>query len=60
MPNELTITTPIVHIEGRRVFATSRDVATYFEKEHKHVLRDIDKLIEGGHVQFWTWVLKVA
>ncbi|MCE1235673.1 MAG: Rha family transcriptional regulator [Hyphomicrobiales bacterium] len=38
-------TTPIVHTEGTRVFATSKDVAAYFGKEHKHVLRDIEDLL---------------
>lgn len=27
---------------------TSRKVAEYFEKEHKHVIRDIEKLISNG------------
>jgi Rha family phage regulatory protein len=43
--NELTIAAPIVRTEGNRVFATSRDVAAYFEKRHDHVLRDIDELL---------------
>jgi Rha family phage regulatory protein len=29
------------------VFATSRDVAAFFGKEHKHVLRDIEALISA-------------
>lgn len=38
---------PLVHTEGNRVFATSKDVAAYFEKRHDHVLRDIESLISA-------------
>lgn len=36
----------IVTIKGDRAFANSRDVAEFFEKEHRTVLRAIDDLIE--------------
>jgi len=39
--------TPIVHTENHGVFATSRDVAAFFEKEHRNVLRDIEALISA-------------
>jgi Rha family phage regulatory protein len=38
--------TPNVFLRSGTVFANSRDVAAYFEKDHRHVLRDIDQLIE--------------
>lgn len=40
-----TVTNPIVHVEAGRVFATSRDVAAFFEKRHDNVLRDINALL---------------
>lgn len=36
---------PIVSAKDGEVFANSRDVAAFFEKEHRHVLDAIDKLI---------------
>lgn len=36
---------PIVTVSDGRVIATSRDVAACFDKEHRNVLRDIDRLI---------------
>lgn len=44
----------IVFLNNNNVLASSRTVATLFEKEHKHILRDIRKLIndmnsEMGH-----------
>lgn len=45
MTTELTIARPIVHTEGNRVFATSKDVAAYFEKQHKHVMDAIKELV---------------
>jgi len=36
---------PIVFIKGGEVFANSRDVASYFDKEHRSVLKSIDDLI---------------
>ncbi len=36
---------PIVFAQGGAVLASSRDVAAFFEKQHAHVLRDIDHLI---------------
>lgn len=34
------------------MFATSRDVAEYFEKRHDNVLRDIDALVAEGVLNF--------
>jgi Rha family phage regulatory protein len=36
---------PVVFAKDGEVFATSRDVATFFAKEHRSILRDIDALI---------------
>ncbi|MCA0851226.1 Rha family transcriptional regulator [Salipiger thiooxidans] len=36
---------PVVYAKGGEVYATSRDVAAYFEKQHKHVLDSIAALI---------------
>lgn len=36
---------PVVQAEDGKIFASSRDVAEFFEKQHGHVLRDIDALI---------------
>lgn len=36
---------PIVHVKDGAVYANSRDVAAFFGKEHKNVLRDVDILI---------------
>ncbi len=36
---------PVVFAKDGEVFANSRDVAMFFGKEHRHVLRDIDNLI---------------
>jgi Rha family phage regulatory protein len=38
---------PVVTVKDGEVFASSRDVAAFFEKEHRHVLRDIDGLIRA-------------
>jgi len=38
---------PVVHAKDGRVFANSRDVAAYFEKQHRNVLQTIDGLLEG-------------
>lgn len=38
---------PIVFAKDGEVFATSRDVAAFFEKQHAHVLRDIDYLLKA-------------
>ncbi len=40
-----TITAPVLRAVGGKVLANSRDVAEAFEKQHAHVLRDIDALI---------------
>lgn len=37
---------PRVFTRGSEVFANSRDVAVFFEKDHRNVLRDIDHLIQ--------------
>ncbi len=42
----MTAISPNVFARNGAVFANSRDVAAYFGKEHRHVLRDIDQLIE--------------
>lgn len=39
-----TTLTPVVHIKDNAVFANSRDVADYFGKQHKNVLRDITEI----------------
>ena len=39
---------PVVTIKDGKVFANSRDVADFFEKDHKHVLRDILHILEDG------------
>jgi Rha family phage regulatory protein len=36
---------PVVFMKDGEVFASSRDVATFFDKRHDHILRDIDNLI---------------
>lgn len=36
--------TPILHVKDNTVFANSRDVADYFGKEHKNVMRDIREI----------------
>jgi Rha family phage regulatory protein len=36
---------PVLHTKGGHVYADSRDVAAYFDRQHKHVLESIDKLI---------------
>lgn len=53
------VAAPVVIVKDGEVFATSRDVAAFFGKEHRHVLRDIDNLIkeqpelaEGGLPNF--------
>jgi Rha family phage regulatory protein len=38
---------PIVFAKDGEVFANSREIAAYFEKQHAHVLRDIDNLIKS-------------
>lgn len=43
---------PIVFIDNGEVFANSRDVAAYFGKEHRNILRDIEKLIGEGVLKF--------
>jgi hypothetical protein len=39
---------PVVFVKDGAVFASSRDVAEFFEKRHDHVLRDIDNLISSA------------
>lgn len=50
---------PVVSVRDGAVFTNSRDVAEFFGKEHRHILRDIDALIavepalaEGGVPNF--------
>lgn len=38
---------PVVFSRDGEVFASSRDVAAYFGKQHGHVLRDIDALVKA-------------
>lgn len=40
------VANPIVIVQDGKVFATSRDVAAFFGKNHRDVLRAIDSLIE--------------
>lgn len=37
----------LVEIRNNQVVVSSRDVAENFGKQHKHVLRDIEVLLEG-------------
>lgn len=36
---------PSVYVKDGNVYANSRDVAKFFEKQHAHVLRDVDALL---------------
>lgn len=46
MTNAVAVTTaPVVFQKDGKVFASSLDVADYFEKRHDHVLRDIRNLL---------------
>jgi len=50
MNDHVTIDTtrvPVVVAKGGEAFANSRDVASFFDKQHAHVLRDIDHLISS-------------
>ena len=47
MSNIISFKTPIVHTEGNRVFASSRDVAAYFEKRHDVVMRAIRDVLDA-------------
>lgn len=40
--------TPTVYAKNGAVYASSRDVAAFFGKQHKNVLRDIEALIEDA------------
>ena len=44
--------TNLVIMKNQQVVTTSLQVAETFEKNHQHVLRDLDNLKEG--VQNWT------
>lgn len=46
-----TTLVPVVTIKDGKVFANSRDVADFFEKEHKNVLRDILSILDSGVVE---------
>jgi phage regulator Rha-like protein len=43
--SELFPETLLIKVSEGRIYTTSRMVAEHFHKQHKHVLRDIDKLI---------------
>lgn len=50
---------PVIIAKDGKAFTTSRDVAAFFEKEHRNVLQSIDKLLadepdlgEGGMLNF--------
>ena len=43
---------PVVFIQDGEVFANSRDVAAYFGKQHRNIIRDIEKLVAGGVLNF--------
>jgi Rha family phage regulatory protein len=55
---------PIVTIRDGEAFANSRDVAAFFDKEHRHVLDAIDKLIAAepklGGAEFSAGVYTLA
>lgn len=40
--------TPAVYTRGGIAYASSRDVAAFFGKDHKHVLRDIRQIVEDA------------
>jgi len=44
---------PVVFAKEGEVFATSHDVAQFFQKEHTNVLRDIDNLMKNNNIQNW-------
>lgn len=50
--SDLIYQTPVVFTKGGAVFANSRDVADFFVKDHRNVLRDIDNLICEGVLNF--------
>jgi len=43
---------PIVFVQNGEVFANSRDVAAYFGKQHRNIVRDIEKLIAERVLKF--------
>lgn len=43
---------PVVFIQNGEVFTNSRDVAAYFGKQHRHIIRDIEKLIAERVLNF--------
>lgn len=45
-PTSPAVPAPIVHTEGNRVFATSKDVAEFFDRRHDNVLQAIDLLLK--------------
>lgn len=42
---------PVVFTKNGKVFANSRYVATFFDKQHGHVLRDIDNLLGSPNLE---------
>ena len=45
----ITSLTSLVSVEGEEVFTTSNIIAEYFDKDHRNVLRDIDRIRENSH-----------
>lgn len=43
---------PIVTVKDGEAFANSRDVAAFFKKEHRNVIRDIERLMGQGVLNF--------
>jgi Rha family phage regulatory protein len=44
-PELETIDNPIVHVDGMRVYATTMDIAAYFQKRHDNVLAAVREII---------------
>lgn len=52
---------PIVHTKDGRVYASSRDVALFFDKQHTDVLRAIDNLLKSNNMQKCAgWFVEVV
>jgi len=47
MPSDSAERKPIVRTENGRIFADSRDVSRFFDKEHRNVLQNIDNLLKS-------------
>lgn len=48
----LVPTAPIVSLKGNQAFASSKDVAAFFDKRHDNLLADIDNLVSMGVLDF--------